>query len=132
VLYDGVCGLCNRLVRFLLRFDRRDRFRFAPLQSEFSAAALRKHGIDPADLNSVTLIGDYGLGSERAYSKSDAIVFASRELGGIWRLGRLGAMLPKTFRDRVYELVARNRYRMFGRYQSCPVPKPEERAKFIT
>jgi predicted DCC family thiol-disulfide oxidoreductase YuxK len=94
--------------------------------------ALRKHGIDPADLNSVTLIGDYGFGSERAYSKSDAIVFASGELGGIWSLGRLAAVLPKTFRDRVYELVARNRYRMFGKYQSCPVPKPEERAKFIT
>jgi predicted DCC family thiol-disulfide oxidoreductase YuxK len=131
VLYDGVCALCNRLVRFLLRFDSKNRFRYAPLQSGFAAAALRKHGLDPADLNSVTLIGDYGLPDERPYSRSDAILLAARDLGGIWQLGAGAAVLPKTIRDRVYDLIARNRYRMFGKYQTCPVPKPEVRAKFL-
>lgn len=132
VFYDGVCGLCNRLVRFLLRFDSKDRFRYAPLQSEFAAEALRKHAIDPADLDSVTLIGDFGLQGERAYSKSGAILFAARELGGIWRVGRIAILLPQAIQDGVYDLIARSRYRVFGRYQTCPVPKPEHRAKFIS
>ena len=131
VLYDGVCGLCNGLVKFLLRFDRRDRFRYATLQSEFAAQVLAKHGLSAADLNSVTLVQDFGLPVERAYTKSDAIMIAAGELGGFWRAGKLALMLPKSIRDRVYELIARNRYRIFGQYQTCPVPKPEVRAKFI-
>jgi predicted DCC family thiol-disulfide oxidoreductase YuxK len=131
VLYDGVCGLCNRLVVFLLRSDKGDRFRYAPLQGEFAAEALKKHGINPADQNSVTLIRDYGLESERAYTRSDAILLAVRQLGGIWRLGRVAAVVPGSIRDSVYDLVAQNRYRMFGRYETCPVPKPEESTKFI-
>jgi predicted DCC family thiol-disulfide oxidoreductase YuxK len=131
VFYDGVCGLCNRLVKFLLRFDRRDRFRYAALQSDFAAEVLSKHGLSAADLNSVTLVRSFGLQGERAYTKSDAIMIAAGELGGFWRVGEVALVLPKGIRDKVYEVIARNRYRMFGRYQTCPVPKPEVRAKFI-
>jgi predicted DCC family thiol-disulfide oxidoreductase YuxK len=131
VLYDGVCGLCNRLVRFLLHFDRNDRFLFAPLQSDFAVALLSKHGINAADLNSVSIVTDYSLPAERAFTKSDAVLRASWDLGGIWRIGELGRLLPRTVRDWFYDRVARNRYRLFGKYDTCPLPRPEHRAKFI-
>jgi predicted DCC family thiol-disulfide oxidoreductase YuxK len=114
-----------------LRLDRRDRFRYAPLQSAFAAELLTKHGINAADLNSVTLVANYGLASERAYSKSDAIFVSAREIGGIWRLGELARVLPKGARDGLYDLIARNRYQIFGRYDVCPIPDPERRSKFV-
>ena len=131
VLYDGVCGLCNRLVRFLLRHDRHDSFRYAALQSEFSSSLLRKHLLNTADLNSVSIVTDYGLPTERAFTKSDAVLRASWELGGIWRIGEIGRLIPRSFRDSLYDLVARNRYRMFGKYETCPMPKAEDREKFV-
>lgn len=131
VLYDGVCGLCNRLVQFLLRHDRHDSFRFAALQSEFASSLLRKHGIDAADLNSVSVVADYGLEAERAFTKSDAVLRASWDLGGMWRIGEVGRLLPRAIRDWFYDLVARDRYRMFGKYETCPMPKAEDRVKFI-
>jgi predicted DCC family thiol-disulfide oxidoreductase YuxK len=131
VLYDGVCGLCNRLVQFLLRRDKHDRFRFAPLQSEFAASLLKKHGIDAADLDSVSVVADYGVASEKAFTKSDAVLRATWELGGIWRIGEVGRLVPRGVRDWLYDRVARNRYRMFGKYETCPIPTPEQRQKFI-
>ena len=131
VLYDGVCGLCNRLVQFLLRYDRHDRLRFAPLQSEVASSLLKKHEIDAADLDSVSVVADYGLASERAFTKSDAVLRAGWELGGIWRVGEIGRILPRSLRDWLYERVARSRYRIFGRYETCPVPGPDQREKFI-
>lgn len=131
VLYDGVCGLCNRLVRFLLRFDRHDRFRFAALQSEFAGSLLRKHGISSADLNSVSIVTDYGLPAERAFTKSDAVLRAAWDLGGIWRIGEIGRIVPRVMRDWFYDRVAQNRYRMFGKYETCPMPRAEDREKFL-
>jgi predicted DCC family thiol-disulfide oxidoreductase YuxK len=131
VLYDGVCGLCNRLVQFLLRHDRYDRFRYAPLQSEFASSLLRKHGIDAGDLNSVSLVTDYGLPTERAFTRSDAVRRAARQLGGVWRLSGLDRVLPRALGDWLYGLVARNRYRMFGKYETCPMPRAEDREKFL-
>src|SRR3954453_16764968 len=89
VFYDGVCGLCNRLVKFLLRFDRRDRFRYAALQSDFAAELLSGQGLRAADLNAVTLVRSLGLQGERAYTKSHAIMIAAGELGGFWRVGKV-------------------------------------------
>jgi predicted DCC family thiol-disulfide oxidoreductase YuxK len=132
VLYDGVCGLCNRIVRLLLRFDRHDRFRYAPLQSDFAHALLRKHGLNAADLNSVSVVTDYGLPAERAFTKSDAVLRASWELGGLWRAAEVGRLLPSAIRDWFYDRVAQNRYRMFGKYDSCPIPNPEDRHKFVS
>jgi predicted DCC family thiol-disulfide oxidoreductase YuxK len=131
VLYDGVCGLCNRLVRFLLRHDRQDRFRYTPLQSEFASSLLRKHDIDAADLNSVSIVTDYGQPTERAFTKSDAVLRAWWELGGIWRIGEVGRVLPRAARDWFYDLVARNRYRMFGKSEPCPMSRAEDREKFV-
>ena len=131
VLYDGVCGLCNRLVQFLLRHDKHDRFRFAPLQSEFAASLLKKHGINASDLDSVSVIVDYGVASESAFTKSDAVIRATWELGGIWRAGEIGRIIPRSIRNWFYDRVARNRYRMFGKYETCPMPGPEDRGKFF-
>jgi predicted DCC family thiol-disulfide oxidoreductase YuxK len=131
VLYDGVCGLCNRLVRFLLRFDRHDCFRFAALQSDFAASVLQKHGINTADLDSVSIVTEYGLATERAFTKSDAVLRAAWDLGGIWRVSEAGRVLPRALRNWFYDLVARNRYRMFGKYETCPMPRAEDRAKFV-
>ena len=131
VLYDGVCGLCNRLVQFLLRYDRHDRFRFAPLQSDFAASLLARHGLNASDLNSVSVVADHGLPTEQSFTKSDAVLRASWDLGGIWRSAEIARLLPPFFRNWFYDLVARNRYRIFGRHDSCPLPKPEHRAKFI-
>jgi predicted DCC family thiol-disulfide oxidoreductase YuxK len=131
VLYDGVCGLCNRLVQFLLKRDTHDRFRFASLQSDFTAQVLRRHGLDPADLDTVYVIRDFGQTRERLLTRSDAVLFMLNRLGGIWRVTALGRVLPRALRDLVYKLVARNRYRVFGKHESCMLPEPQHRQKFL-
>jgi predicted DCC family thiol-disulfide oxidoreductase YuxK len=114
-----------------LRFDRHDRLRFAPLQSDFAASLLHKHGINSADLDSVSVVTDYGLPAEQAITKSDAVLRASWDLGGVWRVGEIGRVIPRGLRDWFYDQVARNRYRMFGKYDTCPMPRPQDRGKFI-
>lgn len=131
VLYDGVCGLCNHLVQFLLKRDRRDRFRFASLQSEFTGGLLRRHGIDPHDLDTVYVVKGHGTPDETLLARSDAILYMLSELGGVWKLTAIGKVLPRAFRDVVYKTVARNRYRVFGKHESCMLPEPKHRAKFL-
>jgi predicted DCC family thiol-disulfide oxidoreductase YuxK len=129
--YDGVCGLCNRGVQFILRHDAKGDFRFASLQSEFAQRALARHGVNAADLDTVYVVVD-SEGDESLLAKSDAVLFVMREIGGIWRAGAavLG-WLPRLVRDWGYGLVARNRYRVFGRYETCPVPGENVRARFL-
>lgn len=126
VLFDGVCNLCSASVRFVLRRDPAGRFRFASLQSEAGRELLRRHGLDPDDLHSVVLVED-----GRAYTRSDAALRIARGLGGGWPL--LGALraVPRPVRDRVYGLVAANRYRWFGKQDSCMLPTPELRERFL-
>jgi len=132
VFYDGVCGLCNRLVQFLLKRDRQDRLRFASLQSDFASKVLGHHGIDPTDLDTVHVVEHYQESNERVLDRSDAILRASRELGGMWALGaRLSLVLPRQLRDLFYRFVANNRYRVFGKYETCLLPEPQHRAKFL-
>ena len=131
ILYDGVCGLCNRLVQFVLKRDKQDRFRFASLQSDLANKVLQRHDRDPHDLDTVYVVVDYAQPTERLLARSDAILFLLRELGGIWKLAVMGNILPRTMRDGIYKLVARNRYRVFGKYDSCMLPDPQHRAKFL-
>jgi predicted DCC family thiol-disulfide oxidoreductase YuxK len=127
VLYDGVCALCNGLVRFLLRHDSNDEFRFAPLQSEFARNVLAKSGVDAADLNTVCVLPpDGGL-----LTKSSAALYLLNRLGWPWTLLRIIRILPVSLRDFFYDLIARSRYRMFGKYDACPLPRPEYRHKFL-
>lgn len=131
VLYDGVCGLCNRLNQFLLKRDTHDRFRFASLQSDLAAELLQRHGVDSHDLDTVYVVLDYHQPSERLLCESDAIIHALTQLDGVWKLASVGRVLPKFLRDRVYRLVARNRYRFFGKHESCMLPDPNHRHKFL-
>src|SRR6266849_9135252 len=84
VLYDGVCGLCNRLVSFLLRHDRRDQFRFVPLQSELAETLLRRYALEPNDLDTVVVLADFGQPAERVLTRSQAALWAVSRLGGLW------------------------------------------------
>ena len=132
VFYDGVCGLCNRLVQFLLKRDRHDRLRFASLQSDFASKVLGRHGIDPKDLDTVHVVENYEQTSERVLNRSDAILRAGRELGGMWAFAaRLGCVVPRPLRNVFYRFVATNRYRVFGKYDTCMLPEPRHRAKFL-
>ena len=132
LLYDGVCGLCNRLVQFILRRDRNAIFRFAALQSPFAARTLARHGASAADLNTVNVIVNHDAPTESLLSRSDAVLFILSQLGGFWRFSALILRLvPRFLRDWGYALVARTRYRIFGRYDSCPLPTAETRSRFL-
>jgi predicted DCC family thiol-disulfide oxidoreductase YuxK len=132
VLYDGVCGLCNRLVRFLIKHDRHDRLRFASLQSDFATTVLNRHGISAGDLDTVHVVENYEQAGERVLNRSDAILRAACELGGFWMVAATSAkVLPRPLRDFVYKIVARNRYRVFGKYETCLVPEARDRSKFL-
>jgi predicted DCC family thiol-disulfide oxidoreductase YuxK len=129
-LYDGVCGLCNAGVRFLLRRRRAERFQFAPLQGALAAAALRRHGCDPTRLDAVVVVADAGTERERLLRGPRAVLFALSQLGGAWRLVRLLAPLPDPLLETAYRFVAYNRYRWFGRSDACAPPDPPRRSRF--
>jgi predicted DCC family thiol-disulfide oxidoreductase YuxK len=132
VLYDGVCALCNRLVQFTLRHDSQDRFRFASLQSDFAARVLNRHGVAPQSLDTFYLVLDYGEPSERLEARSDAVVFLMQEMGDVWKIpGGLFRLLPRRLRDWGYNLIARNRYHIFGKYDACMLPEEKYRHKFL-
>ena len=132
ILYDGVCGLCNRLNQFVLKRDKSDRFRFAALQSEFARRVLQRHGVNPQVLDTMYLLSNYSQPDECLAARSDAAVRILAELGGIWRaLTAVMRVLPRWLRDRAYNLIARNRYQLFGKYQTCQIPDEKYRGKFL-
>ena len=131
VLYDGVRGLCNRLNQFILKRDTHDRFRFASLQSDLAGSLLKRHGADSKDLDTVYVVLDYNQPGERLLARSDAILHVVTQLDGIWKLAIVGRLLPRVLRDGLYKLVARNRYRVFGKHDSCMLPDPKHRHKFL-
>ena len=131
LLYDGVCGLCDRLVQFVLRRDRADRFRFAALQSQLATHLLRGYGRDAGDLDTVYVVASYGEPSATLLSKGRAVLFVLAQLGGIWRLASLLRVLPRPLLDLGYDQIARRRYRWFGRYDACQLPTPAARRKFL-
>jgi predicted DCC family thiol-disulfide oxidoreductase YuxK len=132
ILYDGVCGLCNRLNQFVLKRDKRDLFRFAPLQSKLAAAILARHGLRAGDLDTIYLVQNFKQTNEKLLSRSDAIVYVLSQLGTVWRIaGYLFRLLPQVARNWQYALVARNRYRTFGKTEYCPLPSAKDRDKFL-
>ncbi len=132
ILYDGVCGLCNRFVQFVLKRDHQDRFRFAALQSNFAREILERHNLNPDTLETVYLALDYGGPAERLLSRDDAASSVLQQLGGFSRLwASVLKVLPCRLRGWSYNFVARNRYRFFGRHEACPLPDPKDRHKFL-
>jgi len=133
VLFDGNCGLCNRSVRWLLRRDRNDRLRFTPSSSPTGADAMAKHGLDPASTpGSVMVVEVAGTPAERLVSHSDAVLMLLAQLPAPWpALAALGRLIPRALRDVAYRAVARWRYRIWGRLETCPIPTAEERRRFL-
>src|SRR5437899_507689 len=99
VLYDGLCGMCDGVVQFLLRHDQRDTFRFAPQQSEFAQRVLARHALDASTIETICLIEDCNLPAERVLTKSDATLRIAQGLGGIWKVALLAKLLPHALRD---------------------------------
>ncbi len=131
VLYDGVCALCNGLVQFVVKRDRRDRFRFAPLQGDRARAIVTAAGDDPDLLDTMYLVLRPGAPDQKVLRRGRAALETIRSVGGAWRLLGIFAILPGFVLDFFYRLVARRRYRTFGRHDACPVPPPEQRHKFL-
>ena len=132
VLYDGVCGLCNRLLQFLFTHDHRAVFCYASLQSAFGKATVERWGGNPDDLNSFYVIADFRTAQARVFVRSDAAVFVAGELGWPWRGTRVARFLPQPVRNRLYDAIARSRYRIFGRYDQCAIPREEMRRRFVS
>ena len=126
LLFDGVCNLCSGSVQFILKRDPKGAFRFASLQSEVGRKLMTEHGLDPEALSSVVLIEN-----GRAYQESSAALRIARHMAGAWKLLRVLAVIPRPLRDAIYRLIARNRYRWFGKSESCWLPTPELRARFL-
>lgn len=126
LLFDGVCNLCNSSVQFIIQRDTNAKFRFAALQSEFGIATLKKFGIPPEQLNSVILI----IG-ERLFQKSDAALEIVKNLSALWPALYVFKILPRFMRDGLYDLLAGNRYRLFGKRAECMVPTKELKSRFI-
>lgn len=131
VLYDGVCGLCNRLVRFILARDRQELFHFATIQGDFGRALLSRHGRNPSDLDAAYVVLDYRSSTSTLISGARAAVFVLTALGGWWRVPALVGWLPDGLLDWGYSAVARNRYRLFGRAERCRMPGTSHRGRFI-
>jgi predicted DCC family thiol-disulfide oxidoreductase YuxK len=127
VLFDGVCNLCNGVVAFLLPRDDRERLLFASLQSEAGETLLVEHGLPTSEFDSIVLVD-----GDRVYRKSAAVIRIAELLGWPYRLARLGRLLPSRLRDRLYDVVAANRYDWFGRRDRCMVPEADVRDRFLS
>lgn len=127
VLFDGVCNLCNQSVDFIVQRDGKNVFKFASLQSDFAKKLLKHFPIDAEKLDSVLLL-KHG----KLYQKSSAALQIARQLSGGWKLMYGFIIIPKFLRDFVYTIIAKNRYRWFGKKETCRLPTLEERAKFLT
>ncbi len=131
VLYDGLCGLCDGVVQFLLRHDKKDAFRFAPQQGEVAQQILTRHALDAGKMETICVIENYNSTKEQVYTKSDATLRIAEGLGGIWKMVRVAGLFPRSLRDGCYDLIARNRYRVFGKRAECRLPTPEDQHKFL-
>lgn len=133
IFYDGVCGLCNKFIQFVIDNDKDGAFFFAALQSDFASKTLGQRGVNAGNLDTVYILSNYGDDhKERLYNKSDAVAFSTSQLKPwIKPLAFLIKIFPKPLRDFGYETVAKIRYKLFGKHDQCMLPSPETRARFI-
>ena len=126
VLFDGVCSFCDASVQFIIDRDPAAQFRFATLQSDIGVRLAADAGICTAGLDTLVLVTERG-----AHVRSDAVIEIARRLGPPWSLAAAFKVLPRPIRDAAYRLVARHRFRLFGRLDACRIPTPELRARFL-
>lgn len=131
ILYDGVCGLCNNFVQFVIFRDHESKFCFASLQSSLAQEMLAHYGKKANNLDTVYVIVNYSNDFKRLLAKSQAILFILPEFGGMWKCAEIFRILPILLLDTAYDFVARYRYRWFGRYDACLVPNPDTKLRFI-
>lgn len=127
ILFDGVCNLCNSAVQFIIKHDKKDVFRFVALQSELGQEILNYIGIDVKNIDSIVL---YEPGVAYYY-KSDAALQIAGNLNGLFSLGTVFKILPTGIRNELYDYIAKNRYKWYGKKESCMVPTPELKIKFL-
>jgi predicted DCC family thiol-disulfide oxidoreductase YuxK len=126
VLFDGVCNLCEASVQFILLRDKLGYFKFASLQSNFAQTFLSEKGLKTSNFDSIVLIEN-----GQIYQRSDAALRIARKLSGAWKIFYVLIVIPKFFRDAVYNFIANNRYRWFGKKEECLLPKPEWKGRFL-
>jgi predicted DCC family thiol-disulfide oxidoreductase YuxK len=126
VIFDGICSLCTHSVRFILNHEADQSIRFAPVQSLAGKRLMRDYGFDPDDAKTLVF-----LSAGKLYSKSDAVIQVSKSLRWPWKMLGAVKIIPRPVRDWVYDLIARHRYRWFGRYETCISPSPNLKARFI-
>jgi len=128
ILFDGVCNLCNSSVQFVIKRDKRDQFRFAPLQSDVGQKLVQERGIDTTMIDSIILIEP----QVAYYTKSDAALKIAQQLSGAWPLMGVFLGVPSGIRNVVYDWIAKNRYRWYGKRDECMIPTPELKEKFLS
>ncbi|HYF71086.1 MAG TPA: DCC1-like thiol-disulfide oxidoreductase family protein [Ohtaekwangia sp.] len=126
ILFDGVCNLCNAAVNFIIKRDAAAKFKFASLQSNRAKYELNRFRSGENTLHSVILID-----GDTIYKESDAVLRIAAELGMPWSFFRIFKILPRKFRNALYNVLARNRYRLFGRKSECMIPTPELKSRFL-
>lgn len=126
VLFDGVCNFCNFWIQFALKRDSKRKLKFTSLQGETAKKILPQYGIDPAILTSVIFI-DNG----KAYKESAAALHVCRYLDGGWEILYALIIIPAFIRDGIYKWIGRNRYKWFGKQETCMIPTPEQRSRFL-
>ena len=126
ILFDGVCNLCNSSVNFIIDHDKKNDFRFASLQSEAGQDLLKKFHLNVKDFDSIILIEN-----GKHYQRSSAVLKIVKKFPGLWKLLYLFIIFPPPVRDFVYDIIAANRYKWFGKKDSCRVPTPELKEKFL-
>ena len=126
VLFDGVCNLCNGSVQFIIKRDKKRVFRYATLQSEFARNLLKARGEPVPDIESVILVSPAGV-----YYCSDAALRIAQKLSGAWPVLSIFRVVPRPIRDAIYNYIGRNRYKWFGKQESCMIPTPELKSLFL-
>lgn len=127
ILFDGVCNLCDATVQFIIKRDSKDIFRFVAIQSELGQQIVNHIGIDTSKTDSIIL---YEPG-HAYYYKAEAAIKIAKKLGGIFVLMGIFSILPKWLSNRVYDYIAKNRYKWYGKKEACMIPTPQMRAKFL-
>ena len=128
ILFDGVCNLCNGAVQFVIERDKNDVFRFAALQSEVGQKLVIERGIDTEIIDSIILIEP----NVAYYTKSTAALKIAEDLNGLWSTLSIFLGVPEGIRNIVYDFIAKNRYKWYGKKQECMIPTPELKAKFLS
>jgi len=127
ILFDGVCNLCNDSVIKVIKYDKQKAFLFAALQSEIGEKIQKELNLDPKELDSIVLY----IPNEAYYKKAPAALRVMNEFGGLWRLTQVFRILPAFFTNFFYDIIAKNRYKWFGKKDSCMIPTPELKARFL-